>query len=326
MAQEINNAVAAQISLMGLSNRVPSYDGKTESVHNFLNQLERISEMAGWNPATIMNMARISLKGEAQRFVDSHPILKNTNEWIVFRNALVNRFDPKPDISVLERQFSSCFQNRGETVESYVTRLRQLNERMVVGNQNSLELTNYIQQRLICQFKTGLLPEFQRDLWLSEPQTLEEAVKTAKRVEIVEQHVRGQSVNAIEIPSTDICSKLDQLVARFDKLTTALSNTNGSSQSQNRNQNSEMGNRKIFKCFRCNKPGHIARDCLRAIKCYTCGKGGHNFKDCKFSNNDHKPVGRLNPHAPAYSQNSRNNNTPEDLNSNQSVTPLSHST
>ena len=36
------------------------------------------------------------------------------------------------------------------------------------------------------------------------------------------------------------------------------------------------------RCFRCNKSGHLARDCMEtAERCYRCNKAGHLAKDCE---------------------------------------------
>lgn len=34
------------------------------------------------------------------------------------------------------------------------------------------------------------------------------------------------------------------------------------------------------KCFNCNKPGHISRDCKEGPECYECGAHGHIARDC----------------------------------------------
>ncbi|HET9433161.1 MAG TPA: hypothetical protein VFO37_05355, partial [Chitinophagaceae bacterium] len=44
--------------------------------------------------------------------------------------------------------------------------------------------------------------------------------------------------------------------------------------SQQNKQNGEIT------CYRCNKKGHMQRDC-RAVQCYSCGKMGHLSKDCR---------------------------------------------
>jgi len=38
-------------------------------------------------------------------------------------------------------------------------------------------------------------------------------------------------------------------------------------------------------CFKCNQPGHFAKDCTSEITCYNCSKVGHTSKDCPNNSN-----------------------------------------
>lgn len=38
-------------------------------------------------------------------------------------------------------------------------------------------------------------------------------------------------------------------------------------------------------CFKCNQPGHFAKDCTSEITCYNCSKVGHTSKDCPNNEN-----------------------------------------
>ena len=50
----------------------------------------------------------------------------------------------------------------------------------------------------------------------------------------------------------------------------------------NRNYSrNENGGSQNNRCYRCNKMGHLARDCKEtAERCYRCNQAGHHAKDC----------------------------------------------
>lgn len=76
------------MSLVGLGSKIPDYDGKSGSIHTFFGMMERISHVAGWTSKATLEIAKINLSGETHTFVEDHPMIRDTNEWIVLRTAL----------------------------------------------------------------------------------------------------------------------------------------------------------------------------------------------------------------------------------------------
>lgn len=74
------------------------------------------------------------------------------------------------------------------------------------------------------------MPIFQRKVRFEDPKTFAEAVKIAKKIEVVEQNMRGIAVNSV---NHELTNKVGTLIARFYELKKLLDNQNHPNQFKN---------------------------------------------------------------------------------------------
>lgn len=319
------------ISTMGICSRLPFFSGNTgESVNDFVTSFEYCSQVGNWPTDKSVLLAKSSLKGDAKLFVECHPVLSLTLNWAEFKRLLVERFSPKRDNYTIERQFSTCIQHRGETVETYACRLRALARYLHKSSENVHEqraIDRIIDDRLIKQFSVGVLPNLQRDLLLNRPSTFAEAIEIAKNVESVEESIRVNPNSVNSLSTVDIMKQIELAVnkamkdVRPEKVENESRdkqyNQNFRSNSFNRNRNSNNNfrqnsnsnrcgnNRQNFNrqqinmqdviCFKCGKEGHFAKNCGDAqqaptVVCGRCKKDGHRTVFCRVKPEDIQPI------------------------------------
>ncbi|GLV33446.1 hypothetical protein CBL_20185, partial [Carabus blaptoides fortunei] len=116
MVEQNVDALTYMISTMGLCSKLPDFSGNSEiKINDFITQLEYLSGVGNWPADKTILLAKVSLKGDARLFVESHPILKSTQDGNVFRKLLKERFAPIPDSKTIEKQFVNCYQRKGES-------------------------------------------------------------------------------------------------------------------------------------------------------------------------------------------------------------------
>lgn len=313
----------SMMSLMGLGNRIPIFTGDTRDIHvkQFLEQVEIISKVGNWSTANMVAMAKISCSGDARFFISTHPVLKSTDAWDIFKTSLIERFAPRDSTGGIERTFQRCVQRTGECVDAYVSRLRNVGERLFVPSQDvsvQRTLASCLDQRLVGQFTEGLLPSLRRPVLTTDPASFEEAIKAAKKAEKIEQQLGTYD----HLPVNMIGSRMDDNYGytrpninyrEFDREHTSErkgvecvcavneipnrnrryvnSNTRYPSGNTNRRVDSNItrsfGRDKM--CFNCEEIGHISRDCQKPREyekkssetCKRCNQTGHSIANCR---------------------------------------------
>lgn len=69
--------------------QVPEYDGRNSSVTSFLNKIQRGKILGGWNSISLITVARLNLVGDTKDFVDTRPVVKDTNDWTNLKNTVL---------------------------------------------------------------------------------------------------------------------------------------------------------------------------------------------------------------------------------------------
>ena len=118
------------------------------------------------------------------------------------------------------------------------------------------------------------------------PQTLEEAYNVLKSDYKVLNNVPGNCYKLDADQDTkDIFKILDKICGRLDAIESCLNNLQ-SRKSYHRIKETFNGDRRdsLRKCFNCNLPGHVAKQCRKPTVCKNCFKKGHIAENCQYRN------------------------------------------
>ena len=213
--------------------------------------------------------------------------------------TLNSYFIPPCNVSYERHVFNSCKQEKGEMMDIYVTRLRVLAKTCDFGNG--------IEERIRDQVVQGCFSDALRKSFLkTENLTLVIILKKAKVVEISESQIKQmknegkeevysikrnfksnfQSANKEQSKHNSFSNKFRDFGSNTNRqASNSYQHRQSSSTSQNRqSSNTSQNNGKFFKCFRCDREGHLANseNCpARNKTCKSCSRIGHFAVVCK---------------------------------------------
>ena len=223
---------------------------------------------------------------------DIYDTLNDTgDDYLSVLETLNNYFVPPCNISYERHVFNSCKQEKGETMDSYVTRLKLLAKTCDFGVG--------VDERIRDQIIQGCFSHELRKTFLkTENLTLAIILKKAKMAELSEGQIKqmkkeDEGGKVFQVRDKKKFSYKNQQQSSFnknDKLFSGSSKFASEGKSFRRDQN-KQGKNRSFKCFRCDREGHFARSdsCpAKNKKCKSCGKIGHFAIVCRDSSQSEK--------------------------------------
>jgi hypothetical protein len=220
------------------------FDGNSDW-SDYLKHFEAVSTWNGWNDMEKAMQLTMSLKGTArQTWSDSFPDQQPCMDFKVLTETLGARFKPEGREEAYKAEFKGRRKLRDETFMDFGYALRRLALR-------AFPRLDYKgrEENIIDQFLSGLFdPNMKRHLMLSHPSTLEQAITMATEYDLVNRALapkpppKPQHVAAVQNSPVS----QDVLIAFMERTEKALS---------------KLSDKKEFKCFKCHKSGHFARDC-----------------------------------------------------------------
>lgn len=182
---------------------------------------------------------------------------------------LTSYYKPKKNVPFLRHVFRQAVQEESETVDTFVTRLKTLSKNCEYGDM----LAEMIRDQVVDKCRSQRL---RRRLLREENLTLEIIQSLARAMEAADTQAQQ-----IEAKSTPHQTQMVQAVSTKKRYP-----------SQPRPPDDSQGKPGARVCYRCGKPGHLAREC-RCSKghiCEKCGIEGHFAVVCRTKSKNSKPA------------------------------------
>lgn len=256
------NVVSAVLSTQGVANVVPVFDGKTTEFRNWWKSIEKFVYLANLAVGDGRGIAFQRSTGVVSDFIgrqiNNHP----NGTWRELKTQLKIRFGEVQDPHHAFLLLQKCTQKREESVTMFAERLHTLAEEAFPDGVEA----EAVQRQLVAVYIDGLRDQaVQMKTLRANPGTFEEAVTAANREATFQK----------------------QFALRSGGSTPRLRHSDRYSGSTNPlHEPMEVDHTRTGKCYKCRKPGHIARDCKTVnavqstITCFHCRQKGHMQKDC----------------------------------------------
>jgi len=136
-------------------NTIERFDGNQDPTA-WLNNVYEIATLYGWSEAICLRVAKIRLKGAAQRWAQS----RQFNSWVEFQQQLDHRFGETQEAAIIHLE--SCYQRRDESPRAFADRFRQDADRS--GRVEDAALVYTFIQRLQPRLKTEAIRQQLRSI------------------------------------------------------------------------------------------------------------------------------------------------------------------
>jgi hypothetical protein len=170
---------------MWVANLVDPWKGDSSSiaVHEFFESINEAAEMGRLSSKDKVRLARLKLRGVAKAFYSAQSHLKEEGiSYSEFKAAFVNRFKDKQTDQYHYARLQNASQDRNESPEMYLDRLRKLCHRTIQRSDNPVEqavINREAERRLLAAFINGLIGLPGRQVRLQMPDTVDKALNMA---------------------------------------------------------------------------------------------------------------------------------------------------
>jgi len=220
-----------------------TYSGisRQDDVSQWLFSMRQYLQLSGANSTDGIIYAASYLRGAAAIWwrlrVQNYGAQGGFRNWEEFETELTNQFRPINAEKLARDQLATLTQLR--SVQEYVSRFKSI----------CLQIPNVSEGEMMDRFVRGLKPMVQREVELRDPQTFEEAVRIAERVDAINFRNRGvrPAVWNPTPPTTVVAQQPTPM--EIDALQGPLTP-----------QRRQLLARKGL-CFYCREPGHQIGDC-----------------------------------------------------------------
>jgi len=158
-------------------------DSSSISVIEFFESIDEAAEMGRLSSKDKVHLAKLKIKGPARAFYSAQPQLRADDvTYADFRTAFVNRFTDKHTDQYHYTRVQNASQERNESPEVFLDRLRRLCQRTVRNSVNPVEqavINQEADRRLLAAFINGLIGAPGKQVRLQMPETIDKALNMA---------------------------------------------------------------------------------------------------------------------------------------------------
>jgi len=158
-------------------------DSNSMPVTEFFESTDEAAEMGRLSAKYKVHLARLKLRGVAKTFYSAQPQLRVDDvTYAAFRTAFVDRFKDKHTDQHHYTRIQNASQEKGESPEMFLDRLRKLCQRTVHISENAVEqavINQEADRRLLAAFINGLTGASGKQVGLQMPENIDNALNMA---------------------------------------------------------------------------------------------------------------------------------------------------
>ena len=280
--------------LAAVATRPELFDGKKpEKAQQWWNSVDRyaaFSEIAGEHKARLVGMM---FKGIALHWYEGLPAATQTDINLLTQAFRAKFIEPGPNMLQQQIAALSKQQQADESVEEYAAEAR-----------TRLANLGYNPNQQLTMIINGFRPDIKSVVLQHMPfDDVNALINKAKHVEqALKCYVSGKiTTKAEDNKNDDVKSAIDKLTANVTAMQRAAETRASPNRGRGRGQQQRppRGAPAEKRCYICNSPHHLKRDCNRSQQqvrpcCYTCGSDRHFRRDCPQEHPNQRGNGRFN--------------------------------
>jgi len=167
---------------MWVANLVETWRGDSNSVPvvDFFESIDEAAEMGRLTAKDKVHLAKLKLKGAARLFYTAQPELRADDvTYAALKTAFINRFSDKHTDHYNYNRVQTASQDKSESPEMFLDRLRKLCQRTVQRSENAVEqavINREADRRLLAAFINGLIGTPGRHVRMQMPDNVDKAL------------------------------------------------------------------------------------------------------------------------------------------------------